>query len=98
MWSPVSVPSGCGCSTKTCQVSLVASLHGLGARATAIQLAPTWSNTIVDANATSPLNFDAVATHPPGRHTERTPYVPVIGVELGFPTPSSLVARPKSAR
>ncbi len=61
------------CRVKACQVSVVAFLHGLGAMVTSSQLAPTWSNTIVDANATSPLNFEAVATHPPGRHRRAQP-------------------------
>jgi hypothetical protein len=79
-------------------MSVVALLHGVGARATATQLEATWSNTIVDANPASPLNFEAVATHPDAPHIERTPYVPVNGVELGSATPSNLVARPMSAR
>src|ERR1700759_3468463 len=98
MNSPARVPSGWGCSVNTCQVSTGPFLHGLGARATPTQLGPTWSNTTDDVNAGSPLNFEAGTTQPLGRHTERSPYVPVDVFAFGSPTPSSLVARSKSIR
>jgi hypothetical protein len=72
-------------------------LHCPGATSTDNQWSPTSSNTIVDANAVPPFIFDAVATHPPELHTERTAYVPIEGAVPGVVAPSSPVAGPNSA-
>ena len=52
---------------------------------TASQRPPTSSNTNVDTSVVSPLRRDAVATHPPERHTERTPQVSVAGEDPRSP-------------
>ena len=97
--SPVRRPSGCGCSVNTCHASASGlSRHCWEARVTANQLPPTSSNSTVGANEESPLSRDPVATHPVGRHTERSPYVAVDGFALGSATPAIVLSGPKSAR
>ncbi len=53
-------------------------MHGFDSRTTATQRPSTSSKILVDPGD-SPSRLDAAATHPLGRHTERTPHVTVFG-------------------
>lgn len=71
-------------------------MHGSDTTTTAIQRPPTSSNMIPDTKD-SPPKLDAVATHPVGWHTERTPQVTVFGgPKPSNRLPSRSEAGPKS--
>src|ERR1700757_5506087 len=97
LYSPAMVPSGCGCSLNTPQVSAVALLHVSEPRPTASQRPPTSSNTNAATDVVRPLRRDAVATHPPERHTDRTAHVAVAEVSPWTCLPSRSVRGAKLA-